>query len=308
MAYGIMFHHFHNDFHPVGQGSLAAAQLEEMLENLQQKQTILPADEWLQRVIEGTLQADHRCLTFDDALLCQYEVALPVLQRRGLTAFWFVYSSVFFGNREWLEIYRHFRSVAFASVDHFYQAFFAATLRLLPQWQERLSSPQASGHLADFAFYSQNDRIFRYLRDELLTTALYDQLMQQLMQQQGYDPAQAARHLWMCDEQLLDLQQQGHLIGLHSFSHPTRLDRLPAAAQQQEYQRNFTHLTHLLGQSPRSMAHPCNAYNQDTLRLLREMGIQLGFRSNRLALPDRTSLEWPREDHIHLLPTAAPAA
>ncbi|MBF0098165.1 MAG: polysaccharide deacetylase family protein [Magnetococcales bacterium] len=307
MAHGIMFHHFHGPRHPAGQGALSAAQLGALLADVQQQQHILPAQEWLERACAGTLHEEDRCLTFDDALLCQYEIALPVLQQHHLSAFWFVYSSVFLGHREMLEIYRHFRSVCFAHIDLFYQEFFQATVQQFPACQPHLHAAQAQHYLAEFTFYSTNDRIFRFLRDEILSSEQYAHLMQILMQQHHYDPQQAAQQLWMQEDHLLDLQQQGHVIGLHSFSHPTRLGRLSRAQQWQEYQENFRHLSQLLGAPPRSMAHPCNSYNQDTLNILQEMGIQLGFRSNRAALPKRTPLEWPREDHIHLLPTPQPA-
>uniref|UniRef100_UPI00102B76E0 polysaccharide deacetylase family protein n=1 Tax=Candidatus Magnetaquicoccus inordinatus TaxID=2496818 RepID=UPI00102B76E0 len=221
------------------------------------------------------------------------------------SAFWFVYSSVFHGKREQLEIYRHFRSVAFDSIDHFYQAFFQLAAQHYPFCQSHLHSLSAKTYLAEFDFYSENDRIFRYLRDEILSAEHYEQLMSLLMQQHEYAPEKAARQLWMHNDHLLSLQQQGHLIGLHSYSHPTRLGRLPYNKQYQEYKDNFDHLHHLLGVPPRTMAHPCNSYNEETLHILQEMGIQLGFRSNRTALAQRSFLEWPREDHIHLLPPAA---
>ena len=53
---------------------------------------ILPADEWMARATSDRLDENDLCLTFDDALRCQYDVALPVLEKYGLTAFWFVYS------------------------------------------------------------------------------------------------------------------------------------------------------------------------------------------------------------------------
>lgn len=75
---------------------------------------ILAPHEFAERDAAGKLAASDLCLTFDDALLCQYEVTLPVLDSVGLKAFWFIYSSVFCGGLEPREVYRYFRTAAFA--------------------------------------------------------------------------------------------------------------------------------------------------------------------------------------------------
>src|SRR5262245_41086900 len=124
-AHGIMFHHFHDGQHPRGQGSISAEQLDQLI-RIVGRHRILPAREWLLRARAATLGDDDLCLTFDDTLRCQYDVALPVLSQHGITAFFFIYTSVLDGELERLEIYRRFRTVCFPSVDDFYDAFFAA--------------------------------------------------------------------------------------------------------------------------------------------------------------------------------------
>jgi hypothetical protein len=79
VAHGVMFHHFHDDRHRRGQGSISAEQLVELIEHLG-RNDILPAQEWMRRAAVGALTDTDTCLTFDDALRCQYDVALPVLR------------------------------------------------------------------------------------------------------------------------------------------------------------------------------------------------------------------------------------
>jgi len=122
-SHGVMFHHFHDSLHPAGQGSISADELTRMIESIG-PQRILPAREFLWRANRNQLPPDAICLTFDDNLHCQYDIARPVLDRFALTGFWFVYTSVLQGNVEPLEIYRHFRMTQFESVDAFYGAFF----------------------------------------------------------------------------------------------------------------------------------------------------------------------------------------
>src|SRR5262245_4287525 len=132
-AHGVMFHHFHDSIHPAGQGSISAEQLTGIIESIGPER-IIPARDFLLCARNKALGQGAVCLTFDDNLRCQYDVARPVLDHYGLTAFWFVYTSVLQGNIEPLEVYRHFRMTQFASVDAFYEAFFD-TLRQSEHWQ-----------------------------------------------------------------------------------------------------------------------------------------------------------------------------
>ena len=107
-AHGIMFHHFHDDLkHIKGQGSIDHIQFENLLIFLKKNFKILKAENWYKKAINNELTENEICLTFDDNLLCQYEVALPILEKYGLTAFWFIYSSPLKGVNEKIEIYRN---------------------------------------------------------------------------------------------------------------------------------------------------------------------------------------------------------
>ena len=116
-----------------------------------------------------------------------------------------------------------------------------------------------------------------------------------------FDIQDAASLLWMKDENLNELHKEGHLIGLHSYSHPTQISKLTVAEQQGQYRRNMEHLEGLFGKnSIYSMSHPCGDYNADTLRLLTDMKIRIGFRANLNIEKIKGPLEIPREDHANI--------
>lgn len=263
---------------------------------------ILSADQWMQRAIDGKLRPVDVCLTFDDTLRCQFDVAFPILQELRLTAFWFVYTSVCRGQVERLEIYRHFRTTCFQSVDEFYGDWWALVeqMGMGPDVRRADSRFDPRQYLKEFPFYSQTDRHFRFVRDEVLGPQRYGQVMDRMMKEKQFDVAAAARGLWMGDEELKRLHAAGQGIGLHSHTHPTRIERLEVESQRREYRENFEHLAGLLGKKPRAMSHPCNSYNQDTFDILRELGIVLGFRAN-MAKPVASPFEHPREDHSNLV-------
>ena len=297
-----MFHHFYDTKHIKGQGAISQDELAQIIEYYQRKHQILPASEWLEKASCGKLSKNDVCLTFDDALQCQYEVALPVLESFDLSAFWFVYSSVITGGIENLEIYRKFRTVFFDSIEDFYQSFFLTVKS--SQYHQAVESSfnnfSADQYLSQFPFYTEADKRFRYARDIGLGVEAYNEILSIMIRDQKIDLQEFTSDLWMNDHQVVDLHSKEHIIGLHSHTHPTALASLAAKDQRSEYETNYDTLTKLLNSAPVSMSHPCNSYNDDTIQILNDLEIQLGFRSNMKEHP-LTSLEFPREDHANIM-------
>lgn len=182
-----MFHHFHNEDHLQSQGSLSSFEFSQMLDWLDSKFNLLGAKEYLNRLNEGQLGSKDICLSFDDALLCQYDVALPVLNDRSLGAFFFVYSSVFTGQPDKLEIFRYFRTNAYENTDEFYQDFFALVeSNFSDEFTDYRSQFSELDYLSSYSFYTENDKWFRYLRDQFLNQSIYNNFMQQLMERKKF--------------------------------------------------------------------------------------------------------------------------
>jgi len=299
-AHGLMFHHFCDAKHPAGQGAITADQLSDILDYAGIHRILTPAI-WAEKAAAGRLDPDDLCLTFDDALLCQIEVAVPVLDALDLKAFWFVYSGVFEGSSDNLEIYRHYRTVRFQSVDDFYDAFFAtlAQSEYISDFPLIVSNFSGLDYLREFSYYSDNDRLFRYLRDMVLGRQTYYKAMDHMIDNDAfYSRAVASEMLFMKEAHIKDLQANGHEIGLHSYSHPTLLSGLSPQEQRQEYERNADHLQKVLGRSSISMAHPCGSYDDGTLSLLRGLGVQIGFIATMALVEDTLCL--PRQDHSYM--------
>lgn len=300
--HGIMFHHFHNETHPVSQGSISADQLAQIIEH-HGADRFLCAQDWFQKATTGTLCADDVCITFDDALLCQYDVALPVLEHYGLTGFWFAYTSVHTGSIEMLEVYRSFRHQCFTDIDHFYKCFFDE-LRSTDYQKDisaHLEKFEPADYLSDCPFYSDEDKEFRFVRDVILDSTAYNDVMTRMMKDQGFDIGACVPTLWMQEDHLRHLYSGGHVVGLHSHTHPTALASLPVQDQEKEYVANHEALQRILGEAPLTVAHPCNSYSQDTLIILRRLGIKLGFRGTMAIQVAASELEFPREDHANII-------
>jgi peptidoglycan/xylan/chitin deacetylase (PgdA/CDA1 family) len=280
---------------------MSAAQLRQMIDFVG-RERLLPAREWVERAVANTLRDGDLCLTFDDNLRCQFDVAVPVLRELGLTACFFVYSSVLTGAVERLELYRHFRTTSFASVEAFYDAFYKtidhgpfasrvrhAMLRFNPRT-----------YLSAFAFYTDADRRFRFVRDDVLGPDAYHNVMERMLFDRDVDQRRIAADLWMSADHLRQLHLDGHVIGLHSHTHPTRLARQSPQQQRDEYTINYRLIRQVTGSAPTTMSHPCNSYSPYTLSILRQLGIQIGFRAN-MQQTEYCAFEHPREDHANVM-------
>jgi peptidoglycan/xylan/chitin deacetylase (PgdA/CDA1 family) len=296
-----MFHHFCDELHPKGQGAISAEQLDAMIDFLG-RENILSAQDWLEGRLAGTLEENQTIFTFDDNLRCQYDVALPVLEARDITAAWFVYTSPLDGVAERIEVYRYFRTVQFDEIEVFYAAFDAAIKEsdLWPEVSKALEGFTAATYLQQFSFYSDGDRRFRYIRDRVLGREKFYSAMDTMIELSGFDVDEARKSLWMDANQLKHLDSTGHVIGLHSHTHPTEITALSVEEQRSEYTRNSDLLHSLTGVKAVTMSHPCNSYSDATLDILKDLGIQTGFCSN-YANPSHSPLEIPREDHADII-------
>lgn len=302
MTHAIMFHHFHGDQHLPAQGSINEEDFRKMLLHLSAHHNLLDAGEYLSRFQSGQLSERDICLTFDDALKCQYDIARPVLEEFGIKAFFFVYSSAFSDQPDKLEIFRYFRTTQFRHIDDFYDRFFAEVRdKHSHDYDQHSEKFPTLDYLSHSSYYSDNDRWFRYLRDIVLGPELYERSMEELMQDASFDIDAAKANLWMTVDELMELGHNHHSIGLHSHSHPTRMSALALDQQRAEYQANYEFLSNLLQCKIEAMSHPCGDYNKDTLKVLQELGIKIGFRSNMLKGISASALEIARQNHVYVL-------
>ena len=303
--HGLMFHRFHKSTgSPAGQGSLTELEFEEII-NYVGPARILSAQEWLWKVKSNSLQKSDLCITFDDGLRSQFNVALPVLERYKLKAFWFVFSSVFDGEIDRNEVYNRFATEEFTSFDVFVEEF----LRFCPVTYRVLMNKgyeQFAQNLREqFPFYSENDIKFRFIRTKLLIRSDFEKVIDSMIEAKRLSASKIAEDLWLTNEHLQSLHENGHCIGLHSYDHPFVMADLPAEKQEEQYARNYKHISHATKESVECMSHPLNSYDADTIEILSRMGIICGFRSNMTEpigkLINAHRLELAREDGVNIL-------
>lgn len=121
------------------------------------------------------------------------------------------------------------------------------------------------------------------------------------MSDHGFEVERVLPLLFMSPVHLLDLRNRGNVVGLHSHTHPLDMEALPVGAQHGEYAANHAFLESVLFEAPTSMSHPMGRYNSDTLEILSDLGVLVGFRSSLRIRHAPSLLEIPREDHANVL-------
>ena len=305
-----MFHHFHDDgIHTKGQGSIDKDDFYKLIKFIG-KENILDADVFFEKLKNNQLKNKEVCLTFDDAIKCQIDIALPVLEELKIKSFFFVYTSMFEGKPDNLEFFRYFRMNYFNSVDEFYDNFYKILDKDLKSFFEK-NTNRIKETKNKFPHYSIEDIKFRLVRDFFLTKDQYENVMFSMFEEKQFNYQDFSKKLFFQKNDLEKLNNLGHLIGLHSHSHPTLMEKLSYDEQKKEYEKCLYSVSKILDipkNEIKYMSHPCGSYNKDTLEVLKELGIELGFKQimtieeeKGMQKVNNSSLEIARNDHADIL-------
>ena len=307
--HGIMFHHFHDNVnHKKGQGSISKDDFYKLIKFVGRK-NILDANIFFEKFNKNQLKENEVCFTFDDGIKCQIDIALPILEEFKIRSFFFIYTSIFDDNPDKLEVFRYFRMNYFDDVNTFYNDFYKAVgedfKTFFDQNEYKIKS------LMKKHPYTNEDIKFRLIRDIYLDKNSYEKTMLLMMKEKNFNYEKIYSKLFFNVNDIKKIDKLGHLVGLHSHNHPTLLEKLDYEKQKYEYEKCITILSKFLNKPNNEikyMSHPCGSYNEDTLKILKELGIELGFKQIMTIEPERgmkkinnTKLEIARQDHSHIM-------
>ncbi len=308
--HGIMFHHFHDDLaHKKGQGSISKDDFYKIIKFIG-RENILDADIFFDKLKKNQLKEKDVCFTFDDAIKCQADIALPVLEDFKIKSFFFIYTSLFEKKPDNLEVYRYFRMNYFDNVEIFYSSFYEILNKNLEDFFKK-NANVVEKNKKKFPYYSIGDIKFRLIRDNFIKKEEYEKTMQILMEQKKFNPKEFYKKLFFDKNDLVNLDNLGHSIGLHSHSHSTLIEKLSYEEQKIEYEKCLSIISKIINKSEKDikfMSHPCGSYNNDTLKILKDLGIELGFKQimtieseKGMQKINNSFLEIARQDHSDIL-------
>jgi peptidoglycan/xylan/chitin deacetylase (PgdA/CDA1 family) len=307
--HGIMFHHFHDKkIHTKGQGSIDKDDFKSMIDFIG-RNNILDADVFFEKFKENKLKNNEVCFTFDDGIKCQIDIALPILEELKIKSFFFVYTSMFEGKPDNLEVFRYFRMNFFDSINQFYLSFYKVLDKDLKIFFEKHNNKIKETKIK-LPTFSIEDIKFRLVRDIFLTKTEYEKIMFVMIKEKKFDFKKFYKDLFFQKNDLKKLDKLGHLVGLHSHTHPTLIEKLSYNDQKKEYENCLSSISNILDKPKNEikfMSHPCGSYNNFTLEILKGLGIELGFQQITAVEPEKNMkkvnnsfLEIAREDHANI--------
>ena len=236
----LIFHRVLAETDPLFPDDMHARRFDEVCGWLKSWLNVLPLDEAVARLETGSLPARAACITFDDGYADNYHVALPILQRHGLTATFFIATGFLDGGRMWN--------------DTIIESIRACSLPVLD-----LSTLGLGRH----ALGSLDDR--RAAMAALIAQIKYRPvdaraaITEQLAQLAGVQPPD---DLMLTSNEVKVLRHAGMQIGAHTVSHPI-LARLTDEQARQEIEGSKRFLEQLLGERVGLFAYPNGKPGED---------------------------------------------
>lgn len=216
---------------------------------------MLPLSEAVERLKAGTLPARAACITFDDGYADNATNALPILQKHGLTATFFIATGYLNGGRMFndtvIEVIRHARS------------------DMLDLSKLGLGQHDVSTELAKADAIRKILPVLKYLPQNERDAA--DAILSELPLSDALPG-----NLMLTTAQLKSLHRAGMEIGGHTSRHPI-LAKLDAGAAKQEILAGKQYLEDVLGVPVRLFAYPNGKPGVDFLPEQAAMVRELGF-------------------------------
>jgi peptidoglycan/xylan/chitin deacetylase (PgdA/CDA1 family) len=214
---------------------------------------VLPLDEAVARLKTGSLPARAACITFDDGYADNHHVALPILQRHGLTATFFIATGFLDGGRMWNDTL--IESIRACSLPVFDLSTLGLGLHALGSLDDRRAALTAL--IALIKYQSVDERI-----------AITDQLAQLAC-------VRPPDNLMMTSNEVKAMRHAGMQIGAHTVSHPI-LARLADEQARQEIEGSKRFLEQLLSEHVGLFAYPNGKPGEDytapSVALVRSLG------------------------------------
>jgi peptidoglycan/xylan/chitin deacetylase (PgdA/CDA1 family) len=224
----------------------------------------LTVGQMVEALDRGECPPDRVVLTFDDGYKDNHDRLLPLLREHRATATVFVQTGPMHGRINWLH---HYFWVLHRRGPH----------ALGEELARRLPGAETGGKLRALppdpvgAEY-QLKRVLKYD----VSAADRDRLLDEIFRAAGGDDAELARQVWLSPEDCRALDAAGVELGAHTVNHLV-LSSLDRATQRAEIEGSLRDLRQWLGHDVASFAYPYGRswdYNEDTLAVLRELGLR----------------------------------
>ena len=250
----LIFHRVLSEPDPLFPEEMHSRRFDEMCGWLASWFNVLALDEAVARLKASTLPARAACVTFDDGYADNYHVALPILQRHGLSATFFIATGFLNNGRMWNDtIIESVRQSKVPTLD----------LSSLGLGQHALGSvDEKKAAIATLIGQIK----YRPFEERITITEQLAHLAQ----------VELPHDLMMTAHEVKAMRHAGMQIGAHTVSHPI-LARLTDEQARQEIGNSKIFLEQLLGERVGLFAYPNGKPDEDYIPQSVEVVRSLGF-------------------------------
>jgi len=252
----LIYHRVPAEPDPMLAGEVDAARFAEQMSLLASNFNVLPLSEAAQRLPRGDLPARAACVTFDDGYADNHDVALPILQRFGIPATFFVTTGFLDGGRMWndtiIESIRRIPEPMLVLTDLGLDTYSLNTI------EERRATAQLLLKAIKHRPYAERSEIVEKIAT-LSAQPLPDGLM-------------------MTRSQVRALHDAGMEVGGHTVTHPI-LARIPREQAEREMREGKEVLEGVLGAPVQLFAYPNGRPIEDFGTEHVALARKLGFRA-----------------------------
>jgi peptidoglycan/xylan/chitin deacetylase (PgdA/CDA1 family) len=250
----LIYHRVLPEQDPMRQGEPDAHEFERQMALLANHFNVLPLVDAVERLQSGRLPRRSACVTFDDGYADNAEIALPILQRWGIPATFFISTAFLDGGRMWNDTV--IESVRRASGPELDLGSIGLGCYTIENWSQR-----------------------RQAVSQLLSTLKYlplDERLERVAQVADSASAALPERMMMSSGQVKALSNAGMDIGGHTVNHPI-LTSIGNEAARREIGQGKEELAGITGLPVRVFAYPNGKPGQDYQREHIDIVRSLGF-------------------------------
>ena len=252
----LIFHRVLAQPDPLLPGEADASRFDQICAWVAQWFTVLPLGDAVQRLARGDLPARALVITFDDGYADNHDVALPILQRHGLVATFYVATGFLDGGRMWNDtVIESVRGAPASGLA--LGALKLDGVRHLPLGDVAQRRAAIATLLGALKYRPIDER---------------QHLVQAVAEASG---ASLPGHLMMRSAQVRALADAGMTVGAHTVSHPI-LKSLPPGQARSEIDQSRQALEAITGAPVRHFAYPNGVPGRDlsdeTVGIVRGLG------------------------------------